>query len=86
MSINFKYLSTLKQNDFISYDMAYQTTMPFFQWIFCNHVIVFVIPLNPERCERPLGKPFTVPVKGFIVRPAKSKVTGNNYIIILCKL
>ena len=85
LAVNLEGLSPFQQYHLVPDNVPRFPAMPFFQRIFPDHIIVFMVSLYPQNGVRFLRKIFTMILKSFILRPAQSKISADNDVIFFCQ-
>ena len=86
LAVNLEDLSPFQQYHLVPDNVPHLPAMPLFQRIFPDHIVILMIPLYPQNRVGFLLKIFTMILKGFILRPAQSKISADNDIILLRQL
>ena len=86
LALNLEDLSTFQQYHLVPDNVPHLPAMPLFQRIFPDHIIILMVPLYPQNRVGLLRKIFTMILKGFILRPAQSKISADNDVILLRQL
>ena len=79
LAFYFEYLSPFQINNLVAKDVSCLPSVPFFQMVVFQHIIIFVVSGYPENFEGQSCHPVQVIPQCFIVSlPEQSKVAADN--------